>query len=151
MGLTALALAITLDDAALFKFTRTLAAGAAIVVLCALIGPGARLMLASFASATFGVGLAVRLVRAAGVRPKVFTALAALFAVTPLIPRLLFADASRRHRMLGDHEFLVGRDHEDDRRRILGADDLRIGAVRFGVETDAHPFHVLERRFAHFP
>ena len=69
----------------------------------------------------------------------------------PLLQTPLFADARRRDRVLGDHQFLVGRDHEDDRRRILGADDLRIGAVRLAVEMDAHPFHVLERRFAHFP
>src|ERR1700733_4199822 len=70
-----------------------------------------------------------------------------------LLPALLlgFPHASRRHRVLGDHEFLVGRDHEDHRRRILGADDLRIGAVRLAVEMDAHPFHVLEDSFAHFP
>src|SRR6202789_120267 len=70
-----------------------------------------------------------------------------------LLPALLlgFPHASRRHRVLGDHEFLVGRDHEDHRGRILGADDLRIGAVRLAVEMDAHPFHVLEDSFAHFP
>ena len=70
----------------------------------------------------------------------------------PLLQRpLLRRTPRRRDRVLGDHQFLVGRDHEDDRRRILGADDLRVGAVRLGVEMDAHPFHVLERRFAHFP
>ncbi|HEY5207471.1 MAG TPA: hypothetical protein VIJ63_23155 [Roseiarcus sp.] len=81
-GLAALALAFTLDDAALFKFTSAVAAAAGIVVLCALVGPDARLGLASFASATFGVGLAVWLARTARARPKVSWPLIALFAVT---------------------------------------------------------------------
>jgi hypothetical protein len=81
-GLAALTLAFTLDDVALFKFKRALAAGAAIVVLCAFVGPDARLRLASFASAAFGVGLAVWLVRTARVRAKVSRPLAALLAVT---------------------------------------------------------------------
>ena len=81
-GLAALALAFTLDDAALSKFTRAVAAGVAIVVLCALVSPDARLRLASFASAAFGVGLAVWLARTASARPKVSWPLAALFAVT---------------------------------------------------------------------
>src|SRR5271155_3652382 len=63
----------------------------------------------------------------------------------------LAGDARRPHRVLGDHEFLVGRDDEDDRRRMLGADDLDVGAVRFGVEMDSHPFHSLEHRFADLP
>ena len=58
-GLAALALAFTLDDAVLSKLTRAVAAGAAIVVLCALVSPDARLRLASFACAALGVGLAV--------------------------------------------------------------------------------------------
>ena len=81
-GLAALALAFTLDDAALPKFTRAVAAGVAIVVLCALVSPDARLRLASFASAAFGVGLAVWLARTARKRPSVSWPLAALFAVT---------------------------------------------------------------------
>ena len=81
-GLAALALAFTLDDAALSKFTSAVAAGAAIVVLCALVSPDARLSLASFASVAFGVGLAVWLARTARVRPRVSWPLAALFAVT---------------------------------------------------------------------
>ncbi len=81
-GLAALALAFTLDDAALSKFTSAVAAGAAIVVLGALISPDARLRLASFASAAFGVGLALWLARAAGARPRVSWPLVALFAVT---------------------------------------------------------------------
>jgi hypothetical protein len=81
-GLAALALAFTLDDTALPKFTRAVAAGAAIVVLCAFVSPDARLRLASFASAAFGVGLAIWLARTARARPKVSWALASLFAVT---------------------------------------------------------------------
>ncbi len=81
-GLAALALAFTLDDAALAKFTRAVAAAVGIVVLCALVGPDARLRLASFASAAFGVGLALWLARSAWARPKVSWPLAALFAVT---------------------------------------------------------------------
>jgi hypothetical protein len=81
-GVAALALAFTLDDAALSKFARAAAAGAAILVLCALVGPAPRLSLASFASAAFGVGLAAWLVRTARVRPRVSWPLAALFAVT---------------------------------------------------------------------
>jgi hypothetical protein len=81
-GLAALALAFTLDDTALPKFTRAVTAGAAIVVLCAFVSPDARLRLASFASAAFGVGLAIWLARTARARPKVSWALASLFAVT---------------------------------------------------------------------
>ena len=81
-GLAALALAFTLDDAALSKFTWAVAAGAAIVVLAALVSPDARLSLASFASAAFGVGLGVWLARTASARPKVSWPLAALFAAT---------------------------------------------------------------------
>jgi hypothetical protein len=81
-GLAALALAFTLDDASVSKFTSAVAAGVAVVVLCALLGPDARLRLASFASAAFCVGFAVWLARTAGARPKVSWPLAALFAVT---------------------------------------------------------------------
>ncbi len=81
-GLAALALAFTLDDAALSRFTSAVAAAAGLVVLTALIGPDARLRLASFASAAFGVGLALWLVRAAGARPRVSWPLVALFALT---------------------------------------------------------------------
>ena len=75
-------MAFTLDDAALSKFTWVVAAGVAIVVLAALVGPDARLSLASFASAAFGVGLGVWLARTASARPKVSWPLAALFAAT---------------------------------------------------------------------
>ena len=81
-GLAALALAFTLDDTALSKFTWAVAAGVAIVVLAALVRPDARLSLASFASAAFGVGLGVWLARTASARPKVSWPLAALFAAT---------------------------------------------------------------------
>jgi hypothetical protein len=81
-GLAALALAFTLNDAALPKFTRAVAAGVGLLLLCALLGPDTRLRLASFASAAFGLGLAVWLVRTARKRPGVSWPLAALFAVT---------------------------------------------------------------------
>jgi hypothetical protein len=84
-GLAALTLAFTLDDAARSKLTRAIAVGAAIVVLCALVSPDARLRLASFASAAFGVGLAVWLVRTARKRPAVSLPLVALFAVTLVV------------------------------------------------------------------
>jgi hypothetical protein len=84
-GLTALALAFTLDDVARSKLTRTVAAGAAIAVLCAFVSPDARLRLASFTSAAFGVGLAVWLVRTAGKRLTVSWPFAALFAVTLVV------------------------------------------------------------------
>ena len=67
-GLAALALALTLDDAALPNLTRALAAGVGLLVLCALVGPEPRLTLVSFASAAFGVGLAVWLARSARIR-----------------------------------------------------------------------------------
>ena len=86
-GLAALALAFTLDDAALSKFTRAVAAGAGIVVLCALVSPEARLRLASFASAAFGVGLAcVARAHGAEARRSVSWPLAALFAVDARAP-----------------------------------------------------------------
>ena len=81
-GLAALALVFTLEDVALSGFITAVAAGVAIVVLCALVAPDARLRLASFASAAFGMGLAVWLFRAAPARPKVSWPLASLFAVT---------------------------------------------------------------------
>jgi hypothetical protein len=81
-GLAALALASTLDDAARFKFTCAVVAGAAIVGLCAFVGPDARLSLASFASAAFGVGLGLWLIRTARTRPSVSLPSAALFAAT---------------------------------------------------------------------
>src|SRR5258708_2460008 len=70
-GFAALALAFALEDAALSGLKKAVVAGVAIVVLCPLATPDARLRLASFASAAFGVGLAWWLVRTAGARPKV--------------------------------------------------------------------------------
>jgi hypothetical protein len=84
-GLAALALAFTLDEAAAPKFTRAVAAGAAIVVLCALVGPDARLRLASLVSVAFGVGLAVWLACTARRRPRVSWPFAALFAATLVV------------------------------------------------------------------
>ena len=79
-GLAALALAFTLDDAALSKLTKAVAAAGGLVILCALAGPEARLRLLSFASAAFGVGLGVWLVRTARKRASVSWPLAAMFA-----------------------------------------------------------------------
>jgi hypothetical protein len=81
-GLAALALAFALDDAALLKFTRAVAAGVAIVGLCTLVTPDARLRVTSFASAALGVGLALWLLRTARARPKALWPFVALFAVT---------------------------------------------------------------------
>ena len=78
-GLAALALAFTLDDAALPSLTKALAVGVGLLVLCALVGPEPRLRLASFASAAFGVGLAAWLARLARIR--VSRPLVAVFAV----------------------------------------------------------------------
>ncbi|MGH6797130.1 MAG: hypothetical protein ACREDI_01930, partial [Roseiarcus sp.] len=80
-GLAALALAITLDDATLPKLTRAVAAGVGVIALGALAEPETRLRLASFASAAFGVGLAVWLARTARKRARVSWPFAALFAV----------------------------------------------------------------------
>jgi hypothetical protein len=79
-GLAALVLAVTLDDAALPGLTTAVAVGVGLLVLSELIEPEARLRLASLASAAFGVGLVVWLVRAARKRPSVSLPLAALFA-----------------------------------------------------------------------
>jgi hypothetical protein len=68
-----------------YPSSQGLAAGAAIVVLCALVSPDARLRLASFGCAALGVGLAVWLARTAGTRPKVSWPLAALFAATLVV------------------------------------------------------------------
>ncbi len=81
-GLAALALAFTLKDGALVRFTSAVAGATGLVVLCALVGPDARLSLASFASAAFGIGLVGWLARTARVRPRASWPLAALFAVT---------------------------------------------------------------------
>ncbi len=80
-GLATLALAFTLDETALPNLTKAVAAAVGLLILCAFVGPEPRLRLASFASAAFGVGLAVWLVRTARKRPSVSWPLAALFAV----------------------------------------------------------------------
>ena len=79
-GLAALALAFTLDEATLPKLTKAVAVAVALIVVGALAEPEARLRLASFASAAFGVGLAVWLARTARKRPRLSLTLAALFA-----------------------------------------------------------------------
>ena len=81
-GLVALALAFALDDEARSKFTSAVVAGATIVGLCAPLSAEARLGLASFASAAFGVGLGLWLIRTARTRPSVSLPSAALFAAT---------------------------------------------------------------------
>jgi hypothetical protein len=81
-GGAALALAFTLEDAALLKLTQAIAAGVALILLGALADHETRLRLASFASAAFGVGLAIWLTRTARSRPRVSWPLAGLFAVT---------------------------------------------------------------------
>jgi hypothetical protein len=79
-GLAALALAFTLDEAALPKLTGAVAVGAGFLVFSALVEQEARLRLMSFASAAFGLGLAVWLARMARKRPGVSSSAAALFA-----------------------------------------------------------------------
>ncbi len=81
-GLAALALAFALDDEARSKFASAVVAGATIVGLCALLSAEVRLGLASFASAAFGVGLGLWLIRTARTRPSVTLPSAALFAAT---------------------------------------------------------------------
>jgi hypothetical protein len=80
-GLAALALAFALDEAALPRLAKAVAAGVGLIVLAALVEPEARVRLASLASAAFGVGLALWLVRTAPKRPSISLPLAALFAV----------------------------------------------------------------------
>jgi hypothetical protein len=81
-GSAALALALTLEDAALLTLTQAIAAGVALIVLGALADQETRLRLASFASAAFGVGLALWLTRTARRRQRLSWPLAALFAIT---------------------------------------------------------------------
>ena len=80
-GLVALALAFALDDGALPRLTQAVATGVALIVLGAFVEPEARLRLMSFASAAFGVGLALWLARTARKRPSISLALAAVFAI----------------------------------------------------------------------
>jgi hypothetical protein len=79
-GLATLALAFALDDAAARKLAQVIVAGVSLIILGALVEQETRLRLASFASAAFGVGLAVWLARTARKRPSVSLRLVALFA-----------------------------------------------------------------------
>jgi hypothetical protein len=81
-GLAAIALAFTLEDAALPRLTTALTAVVVLIVSSVLVEPEARLRLISFASAAFGVGLAVWLACTARRRPRVSWPVVALFAVT---------------------------------------------------------------------
>ncbi len=80
-GLATLALAFTLDEAALSKLTKAVGAGVGLLILGGLVDSDTRLKLASFASAAFGLGLTVWLARTARRRPSVSWPLAALFAI----------------------------------------------------------------------
>src|SRR5271165_988831 len=80
-GLAVVALAFTLEDEALPTLTRAILAAVGLAVLGTLADPQARLRLISFASAAFGVGLAVMLARTARRRAPVSLGMAALFAV----------------------------------------------------------------------
>ncbi len=79
-GLAALALAVTLDDAALPTLITAVTAAAGLLAFAAFVEPEARLRLISFASAAFSLGLAWRLVRTARKRALAWP-LAALFGV----------------------------------------------------------------------
>jgi len=80
-GLAALALALTLDDAALPRLVTAAAAGAGMAGLGAILEPEARLRLISLASAAFGLGLAIWLARTGPKRGRLSWRLAAAFAV----------------------------------------------------------------------
>ncbi len=137
-GLAALALAFTLDDAARSKFTSAVAAGAGLVVLSALVSPDVRLRLASFASAAFGVGLALWLVRAAGARPKVSWPLAALFAVTLALMSAYAATLVLVSRDLMIADFMTYRGIAMMIARLMDAGDwpLLLGAAVQSVTQD---------------
>ena len=79
-GLAAFALAFTLDDLASPKLAIAVAAVAGLLVFCAFADQETRLRFASFASAAFGLGMTVWLVRTARKRPSVSLGEAALFA-----------------------------------------------------------------------
>lgn len=81
-GLAELALAVTLDDAALLKLMQASVVAVALIMLGAVVEQDTRVRLFSFASAAFGVALAVWLARTARRRPSVSLPLAALFAAT---------------------------------------------------------------------
>jgi hypothetical protein len=78
-GLAIVALAFTLEDQALPILTQAALAGVGLTIVCALSDPEARLRLISFASAAFGVGLAVMLACTSRRRVRVSLGAAALF------------------------------------------------------------------------
>jgi hypothetical protein len=80
VGLAVVALAFTLEGEALPRLTLAALAGAGLTVVGALADPEARLRLISFASATFGPGLAMWLACTARKRPRASLSIAALFA-----------------------------------------------------------------------
>ncbi len=137
-GLAALALAFTLDDAARCKLTRTVVVSAAIVVLCAFVSPDARLRLASFASAAFGVGLAVWLARTARKRLDVSLPLAALFAVTLVVLSAYAAYLVLVSRDLMIVDFMTYRDVAMMVARLVDARDwpLLLGASVQSITQD---------------
>jgi hypothetical protein len=103
-GLAALALPFTLNDAALPTLTKALAIGVGLIALGALCDQETRLSLASFASAAFGVGLAVWLACTAPKRRRASLPLAASFAVTLgcLIAYAAFLVLASRDLMIAD-------------------------------------------------
>jgi hypothetical protein len=103
-GFAALALAFTLDGAALPKLTQAIAVGVGLIVFGALAEQEARLRLATFASAAFGVGLALWLARAARKRPSVSLSMAALFvaALALLSAYAAFLVLASRDLMIAD-------------------------------------------------
>ncbi len=95
-GLGVLALAWTLEDAALAKLTLAALAGASLTLWGATLDPEARLQLFGFAMLAFGGGLAAWLVRTATKRPRISAAAGALFAGSVVVAlRLCVRD--RRH------------------------------------------------------
>ena len=101
-GFAALALAFTLDEAALPKLTEAIAVGAGLTVFGALVEPEARLRLVSFASAAFGLGLAWRLARTARKRRGLSWPFAALFAVA-----LALLSAYAAHLVLVSRDLMI--------------------------------------------
>src|SRR5580658_7763383 len=81
-GLSVVALALTLEDAALPKLTRGVLAGPGLLVLGAFADSETRLKLFSFASAGFGAALVLWLERTAHKRPHDSLRLAAMYAAT---------------------------------------------------------------------
>jgi hypothetical protein len=84
-GFAALALAFTLDGAALPTLTKAVVTAVGLIVFGTVVEPEVRLRLASLASAAFGVGLAGWLVTTARKRPSISWSSAMLFAVALLL------------------------------------------------------------------